>query len=40
MSSENSPDTAPSQNNTLRQGIAIVVAILFGFFLIVANQTG
>ena len=40
MSSENSPDTAPSQDNTLRQGIAIVVAVLFGFFLIVANQTG
>ena len=40
MTSEHSPDTAVSQGNTLRQGIAIVVAILFGFLLIVANQTG
>ncbi len=38
MSQPSAPDTAPSQNNTLRQGIAIVVAVLFGIMLIAANH--
>ena len=40
MTQQDPPDTAPSKDNTLRQGIAIVVAIIFGFTLIVANHTG
>lgn len=40
MTHHDSANTAPSKDNTLRQGIAIVVAIIFGFTLIVANHTG
>lgn len=40
MTHHDTTRTEPSQNNTVRQGIAIVVAILFGFVLIVANHTG
>jgi hypothetical protein len=40
MSQQPTTDTTTSKDNTLRQGIAIVVAILFGFMLIVANHTG
>ena len=40
MSQQQSTDTSSKNDNTLRQGIAIVVAVLFGFVLVAANYTG
>jgi hypothetical protein len=40
MSQQQSTDTPPKKDNTLRQGIAIVVAVIFGISLIAANYTG
>jgi hypothetical protein len=40
MSQQRSADTSPKKDNTLRQGIAIVVAVLFGIMLVAANYTG
>jgi Ni/Fe-hydrogenase subunit HybB-like protein len=40
MARKSDTDTAPSKDNTLRQGIAIVVAILVGFMLLAASHTG
>lgn len=40
MTQQNASDDTPSTNNTLRQGIAIIVTVLFGIMLIAANHTG
>jgi hypothetical protein len=40
MTHQDTTNIERSQSNTLRQGIAIVVAVLFGIMLIAANHTG
>jgi hypothetical protein len=40
MSQQQSTETSSNKDNTVRQGIAIVVAVLFGFVLVAANYTG
>jgi hypothetical protein len=40
MTQQHSTDTSSNKDNTVRQGIAIVVAVLFGFALVAANYTG
>jgi len=39
MPQRDSTSSVPSNDNTLRQGIAIVIAILFGIMLLAANHT-
>lgn len=40
MTQQNPTVDAPSKDNTLRQGIAIAIAVLFGLSLLAANHTG